>query len=297
MIATKIKTIRLGNVSVNIEEGGLFDRYRLRPNIRAIQESHHIPDVSYFEGIEKQAFNHGPMGDMPFPIFYYDMGFFQAIFTADLQGLKNLLPTPDLKPLSVLPGRGMIAFTAFQYRVSDVDSYNEIAISIVVGKPYTTSLGFLTLMANLIRQENWTYVWQLPVTTDLACTGGQMGYNYPKFLARIDYETSTSHDKCTLYDDSGKRALALKGRHMSTKRHKPVVNHGLCYKDGKILDVPIKQNPIQTASSANKSSFQMELGYGKIADTLRGLKIGRMLRYDYAPVVQTQLCAGNTVPH
>lgn len=295
MTATKLKTIQLGHVSIKIEEGGLFDRYRFLPDIHAIQKSHNIPDVSYFEGVEKKPFDHGPMGPMPFPIFYYDMGLFQAVYTADLKELQKLLPTSQIKPLSIFPGRGMIAFTAFEYRVSDVDSYNEIAISVVVAKPYTTSFGFLTLMANLIRKENWTYVWQLPVTTDLACTGGRLGYNYPKFLARIDYEKLVGHDECTLFDNDDKRILTLKGRHLPTNRQKPVTNHGLCYKDGQILDVAVKQNPIQIASSANKNCFQFELGQGPIADTLRKLKIGKMLHYDYMPVLQTQLCAGHAI--
>lgn len=295
MTAIKLKTIQQGRVTLKIEEGGLFDRYRLLPDIHAIQKSHNIPDVSYFEGIKKQPFDHGPMGAMPFPIFYYDMGLFQAVYTADLKALQKLLPTSQIKPLSIFPGRGMIAFTAFEYRVSDVDSYNEIAISVVVAKPYTTSFGFLTLMANLIRKENWTYVWQLPVTTDLACTGGRMGYNYPKFLARIDYVKLANHDECTLFDDTEKKVLTLKGRHLPTKRQKPVINHGLCYKDGQILDVAVKQNPIQIASSDNKNCFQFELGQGPIADTLRGLGIGKMLHYDYAPVLQTQLCAGQVI--
>ena len=59
---------------------------------------------------------------------------FTAIFTADLERLKALMPKSVLEqvqPLQVWPGRGVVAFTGYAYHYCDNDSYNEISLAIV----------------------------------------------------------------------------------------------------------------------------------------------------------------------
>ncbi len=282
---------QVGDVTISIQKGGLFDRFRLNPDLQAIQAEFGIEDMGFFEGVTKAPFEHGPMGAMPFPIFYYDMGLFQAVFSADLEGLERLLPCEALRPLVPWPGRGLLAVTAFQYRVSDVDAYNEVALSIVLERPGGWPLGPLSLVGNLVRRQNWAYVWKLPVTTELACTGGRLGYNYPKYLARIDYTHGTGEDRCELHDEGG-LVLAMRGRHLETRVGKPIVNHGLAIKDGRVMDVAAELNPLRMASSTSSADFTLELGQGEVADILGGLNLGRMLRYDHVPRAQTRLCAG-----
>lgn len=293
----KMKTVLLGEVPVSVLEGGLYDRYRLQPELKSIKKEFNIDDISFFESVPKHAFDQGVIGIGYFPVYYYDMGFIQAVFTADAAALKKLLPSSDLKVTGILPGRGMIVFTAFQYRVSDVDSYNEIAISVIVNKPYKKLPGFLAFLSAQLKQENWASVWQLPVTTDLACTGGKINYNFPKFIANIDYVSRDGHDECTMKDGGGNTVIKLSGRQLATAPHKTLINHSVCYKDGKLWDVPVWQNPVQTASSLKAADFTLELGRGEIPDVLRTLKIGRMLRYDYTPKAQTMLCAGKVIPN
>ena len=282
---------QIGELTIPILRGGLFDRYRLNPDLEAIQKEFAIEEMGFFEGVEKAPFEHGPMGAMPFPIFYYDMGLFQGVFTADLAGLRRLMPSEALRPMALWPGRGMIAFTGFQYRVSDVDAYNEVAVSILTEKPGGWSWGPLGLVGNLARRQNWAYVWKLPVTTELACTGGQMGYNYPKYMADIEYTRGPEHDTCVLRDE-GEMVLTLTGRQLKTRRQKMMVNHGLAVKDGQVMDVSAEMNPIAMGSSRAASDFTLELGQGEVAETIRGLGLGRLLHYDYIPHAQTRLCAG-----
>ena len=285
-----LKSVQLGELSVNIEDGGIFDRYRMQPDLDAIQKEFMIDDMSFFHGVTKTIHDQGALGSMPFPVFYYDMGMFTGVYSADIAALAALLPESELKPMMLWPGRGMIAFTSFQYRVSDVDTYNEVAISIVVDKPRATSLGPLGLLFNQLRRENWTYVWKLPVTTELACTGGQVGYNYPKYMARIDYEVGADADSCTLYDGD-EMVVSFRGRHLKTKSQKMITNHGLAVKDGLVTDIPVLLNPRRMASSNAAADFTLELGKGEVADVIRGLKLGKFLRYEYIPSAQTQLCA------
>ena len=84
----------------------------------------------FFKGIKQWEIN---MQDMQFkmPIFYYDTTTITAIYTASTGKVKALLPLPQMNPIELLPGKCLVAFTAFEYRKTDIDSYNEFAISFV----------------------------------------------------------------------------------------------------------------------------------------------------------------------
>ena len=70
-----------------------------------------------------------------FPVLYYDLRYINAIFTAKTSKLKKLLPHPNFKPVTIWPGAGMLGITAFEYRDTSIEPYNEIAISIPVKFP------------------------------------------------------------------------------------------------------------------------------------------------------------------
>ena len=73
------------------------------------------------------------------PVFYYDNTAMTAIYTASTTMVRRLLPRHDMHPVEVKRGRALVAFTAFEYRDSDIDPYNEFSISfpITFQKKYT----------------------------------------------------------------------------------------------------------------------------------------------------------------
>ena len=56
--------VEIGEITIPILKGGFFDRYRLNPDLDVIQEEFDIENMSFFEGVEKAPFEHGPMGSM-----------------------------------------------------------------------------------------------------------------------------------------------------------------------------------------------------------------------------------------
>ena len=62
------------------------------------------------------------------PVFYYDNTAMTAIYTASTDMVRRLLPMPDMYPVEVVKGRALAAFTAFEYRATDIDPYNEFSI-------------------------------------------------------------------------------------------------------------------------------------------------------------------------
>ena len=63
------------------------------------------------------------------PVFYYDSTSMTAIYTASTDKVRRLLPLPDMHPVEGMSGRALVAFTAFEYRKTDIDPYNEFSIS------------------------------------------------------------------------------------------------------------------------------------------------------------------------
>jgi hypothetical protein len=152
----------------------------------------------FFEGVEQSE---AQLGDrtIKFPVFYYDGESMTGVFPARLSKLRKLLPDPRFVPARIAPGLGVVTVTCFEYRDTDIDAYNELAIGIPLSYPHyrNNAPGLAMLDANRRGQFD-AWVHHLPVTTQLACDGGVDFYNYPKFVASIDFTQDESSRTCVL---------------------------------------------------------------------------------------------------
>jgi len=287
------RTERLGDVEISFVRGGLFDRYRTEPDLDAVAELPGVGDVDFFRAHPKapEAFRDW---EFQLPVFYYDLGFCQAVYLADLGALRGLLPTTSLEPAAVLPGKGLLALTAFQYRVTDIDPYNEFAISVITRPPGSRVPGLVAALAAQLQRVTWAFVWKLPVTTDLACYGGKVGYNYPKWVTELPWALDGDRVTAEILHE-GRSEVRLVGDVLPTRPGKLLLNHAMAHQDGRVLDVPVQVNPRAQASSFRSTSCRLELGEGPVADVLRTLSIGRLVRYDFVPSAQLVLPAGRPV--
>jgi len=105
------------------------------------------------------------------PYFYSDNTSLVAIFLASRSKIKQLLPHPKMRLVEIVPGRCMVAFAAFEYRKTDFEPYNEVSISFLItfGQP---SIPGITAIKMMLSRATSSYVWQLPVTTEHARSGG-----------------------------------------------------------------------------------------------------------------------------
>ena len=152
------------------------------------------------------------------PIFYYDGTATQAVFAARLGALRRLMPDPRFSPARLAPGLGAVAITCFEYRDTDIGPYNELAISVVLNEPwFLPNLPGLALVSSLRRRQLHAWVQHLPVTTEIARAGGVDFYNYPKFIAGIDFEESERRRTCRL-SEGAEHILTLSGERIATPR-------------------------------------------------------------------------------
>jgi hypothetical protein len=228
------------------------------------------------------------------PVFYYDNTAMTAIYTASTDRIRDLLPRTDMHPVEIWKGRGLVAFTAFEYRNSDIDPYNEFSISfpITFRKKGIPGLTVLPMMA---RRYFTAYVWQLPVTTERARRGGVDMYGYPKFLADISFAHEDGMLACTL-SENGSNILCLKGKKLRTRKEKTNRFKTYSIKDGVPLVANIFMNPVEFGMSLLPGAAHLTLGTHRIAQQLSGLGLSdKPVFFQYMPVMEAILCGARNL--
>jgi len=288
--------IHIGGYDVPVVAGGLYDRFRSNPPLSVIAAERPEVDLDWFKKIKKEAVDIG--FESYSPNFYYQNSKITAVYTADIDRLRELMPEKvrnEVQPLQVWPGRGVVALTAYTYKYCDNDSYNEISLSIVTSKPGKSSFGPFTLMAQSSSGDFWGYVLKLPVNTELARVRGVVGYNLPKWLTGIDFKENDNTVSVTVTDsDTGKVDFVLEGKKLGDLAHKPeVVKSSFTNLDrtGNLTYGYALSRQTSYASSTSADAVTLKLGDGSFSTYIKSLKLGKMMKYEYVPEFQSALYA------
>ncbi|WJN60428.1 hypothetical protein OH686_16910 [Pseudomonas sp. SO81] len=289
-------TTRIAGQDIPVVAGGLYDRYRSNPPLSVIAAEAPGIDLSWFKGLKKTRVDMG--FESYSPNFYYQNNRVTAVFTADLERLKALMPATVLEqvqPLQVWPGRGLVALTAYAYEYCDNDSYNEIALSIVTSKPGSSNLGPISLVGQSMSNDFWGYVLKLPVNTELARVRGVVGYNLPKWLTGINRrETDKSVVFEILDSQTGKVDVTLETEKLSDLSteadlvtnsftnigHSGELNYGYAI-----------SRQLRHASSTSEDSVKLTLNDGSLSTYIESLELGDLVKYEYVPEFQSALYA------
>ncbi len=229
------------------------------------------------------------------PCFYFDNTSFTAIYTASTAKVRNLLPKGEMTPIELYPGRCLVAFTAFEYRETDIDPYNEFSIAFLV-KYRKAQIPGITAGWQMARRHYTAYIWQLPVTTEIARFGGVELYGYPKFIADIDFHREPDSISCKL-SEGGTDILTLKGKVLPTARGK--VTRYTTY--SVLEDIPLVANvyinPLEYAEVRDKQAASLELGTDHaISKALGQIDLSPApLIYQYAPKMEAILFGGRNM--
>lgn len=289
-------TIPLAGQPVPVVKGGLYDRFRSNPPLSVIAAEAPEVDLSWFKQLKKEKVDIG--FESWSPNFYYQNSRVTAIFTADLDQLKALMPAQVLaavQPLQVWPGRGLVALTAYTYRYCDNDSYNEIGLSVITNRPGSTSFGPFTLLGQSMSDDFWGYVLKLPVDTELARVRGVVGYNLPKWLTGITYrETAQSVVVEVLDAQTRTPDLTLETQKLGDLSSKEsFVKNSFTNVDqkGQLTSGYSVSRQLSHASTSNAESVKLTLTEGSLSAYIKALKLGKLVKYEYVPDFQGALYA------
>ena len=277
-------------------EDGLYDRFRSNPPLSVIAEESPETDLSWFRTLEKQKVDMG--FESYSPNFYYENTKVTAIFTADLGRLISLMPEEvreQVQPLSIWPGRGLVALTGYAYHYCDNDSYNEISLAIVTTKPGDANMGPISLFRQSRNADFWGYVLKLPVDTELARVRGVVGYNLPKWLTGIHYRMSERSVIFEVMDQkSGKLDFVFETDRLEyVSEEETIVTNSFINIDqnGRLVYGHADSRQLKHGSTMDDEAVNLELGDGEFSDFIRSLDLGEMVRYDYVPSFQSALYA------
>lgn len=221
------------------------------------------------------------------PAFYYDYSQVAAVWVTPLERIRELLPSGRLHPLRLTPRRGVTVIAAYQYRDSTLGPYNEVA----VGFPVTVDkqVPVLAGLGRFQTRGGSIFIWQLPVTTEIARDLGVETAGYPKFLADIAIQAEGGLAACRLAE-GGRLILTLRLRYRKPRVRPPRVRYEpVTVKGDRLVRSAWITNTARAAQSFSGRGVELELGDHPLADQLRRLELGRVLLASYAPVVQSVL--------
>lgn len=286
----------LAGREVSVAAGGLYDRYESNPPLSVIAAEAPNIDLSWFKELKKTKVDMG--FESYSPNFYYKNNRVTAVFTADIDRLRALMPAKvleEVQPLQVWPGRGLVAFTAYAYEYCDNDSYNEIALSIITNKPGRSNLGPVTLIGQSMSKDFWGYVLKLPVNTELAEVRGVVGYNLPKWLTDINFRET---DKSVVFEiidkETGKVDVTFEGEKLGDLSDEiDMVTNSFTNigHDGELAYGYVISRQQSHASSSSEESVKLTLSDGSLSAYIESLKLGKMMKYEYVPEFQSALYA------
>jgi len=240
------------------------------------------------------------------PLFYRDLHMMAAVFAADLETVRSLLPDGRYQPLRVARTRALVAVHCFEYRDSDIGPYNELSLSVGVHFGGKRVASPAAILASIWKEEYHGYVSELPVTTEVALYGGLDFFNFPKYLAEISFAQEAEHRICRLRDrESGELIVAFKGRALTSpgrvdkaKPPRPARMTLASYpqSDGKTLRARFALNLKDAARSWLRGHATLTPGTHPRAQLFRRLALGRPIQYIFAPSCEAILFPPEIIP-
>lgn len=248
-----------------------------------------LPSSDFFSEI-RQAKVPWAGGTIDLPVFYYDASTLSIQFLISTNRLRTLLPSPRIQPLRVTPWHSVLIISALEYRDCDIGPYNEVSL----GVPMTldTPSPLFTGTLNPVPAIPQIYIHHLPVTTDIALKAGIEFAGYPKFLAKIVFEKDGSWILCHLHEGE-QHIFTLRGREGELQSAQRSRVQPITVRGGYMLSSELIVSERLQCQNQGARDAQLELGNHPIAQELKGLKLNRIIGYQYAPQHQALLTPAN----
>lgn len=228
------------------------------------------------------------------PMFFRRFRLMAGVYTADYAACKACIPNDKFHVLQVLPGRALIGIHCMEYLDSDVGPYNEISVSVGIA-PKRTSFSAASIVKSTLTLNFHAYILALPVTTEIAYFGGVDHFNYPKFIANINFEEHNGQRVCVLSDlESGNMIMTFKGKMIRTKKVNSKKNrfdtmtlNSYPVMNGETVHARMHVNMIEKGENYLTANGKLSIGDGNIADMLRMLDLGQQINYQYMPMCES----------
>ncbi|MEU1208530.1 acetoacetate decarboxylase family protein [Nocardia sp. NPDC005825] len=288
--------VSLGDHTIEIPKGGLYDRYRMRTDLDDVARDPRIATVDFFRTMPKTEVD-SRIGTTLTPNFYYSVSTARLVMLARTRNIRARLPR-ELTPLEIAPGLGLVSVIFFRYDVCDIDFYTEVGIGVAVRPARHGGPGVIDLLAGLGDDHLHSYVLSLPVSTEIAQIRGHDGYGFPKWVADMDVEIGTNRTTARVAAEDGSTDIAFSvatpaqtayptGQRVSTLTSYTQLDNAWHATKSQI-------NTLAAGSALLPRNLELELGHGRLAEDLRSLKPIKTVRLDV--MTEGQLALHMPVP-
>ncbi len=277
-----IVKVDLGGREVAVPKGGMYDRYRMDPDLDAINRDPRVSGVDFFRKLPKIKVD-SPIGATFTPNFYYSVSTARLTMLAPSRAIRARLPE-ELSPLEIVPGLGLVSVMFFRYDVCDIDFYTEAAVGIAVKPARHGKLGFFDLVTGLKNEHLDSYVLSLPVSTEIAQVRGHDGYGFPKWVTDLDVDIDSHRTTARVANDSGAVDLSLladtpaQRAYLSGERVGSLTSYTRI--DGAWHSTLNQTNVLNAGTTRSTGGVTLQLGEGRMSDDLRSLRPKRTIQFD-----------------
>jgi len=127
---------------------------------------------------------------LSFPALFQDGCSAAGLFFVPARRAQALIEASGFEVAELFPGWAGFSLACCHYRQSDCGEYNEVGFAFFVKPRHRrgSRIPYLGTWLDIARDRAATYVWKLPVTTQLANDAGVRMWGFPKTVEDIDFE-------------------------------------------------------------------------------------------------------------
>jgi hypothetical protein len=284
-------SVSLGTRTVEVPKGGLYDRYRMQPDLDAIAEDPRVSNVDFFRTLPKTRVD-SPIGETWTPNFYYRNSTARVAFLAKSSAARRRLPA-ELDPLEIVPGVALAFVMFFRYDVADIDFYTEAAVGVAVRPARHGKVGVADLATGLGNNHLHAHVLSLPVNTAIAQVRGHDGYGFPKWRTDIDVDIDDQRVSAQVFNTDGTNDISLSAPTPKQRRYRSGEKVGSLTSYTKIGDswhsTLTQTNMLAGGVSLLPRDIGLTLGSGRVSDDVRSLEFIRPVQFEVATETQIAL--------
>ena len=142
------------------------------------------------------------------PILYRKSRVWFASFAVPAAPVQALLPDPSLQVVRYMPGQAVFTVAVFEYSDTSIGPYGELGIGFPVRHNHSTAIPLWPLLAEKWLDDLGPWVQMLPVDTEVAHEAGKRNWGFPKFIAKIDIDTTADRMKCVV-SEAGRKIISI----------------------------------------------------------------------------------------
>lgn len=193
---------------------------------------------------------------------------------------------------------GLISAMFFRYDMCDIDFYTEAAVGAAVRPARHGGPGFFDLVAGLGNDHLHSYVFSLPVNTEIAQVRGHDGYGFPKWVTEIDVDIDGDGITARVVNDTVGTDLALSAptpaqtRYPTGERVSSLTSYTAI--NGAWHSTFSQTNVLAAGTVRFPRNIDLQTGTGQMSDDLRSLKPLRVMQLDV--ITEGQLALHMPVP-